>query len=85
MLRDVDDIAFRIDSHFVVQPTHATYPHGVPHLIELRLVRWSRWLHDQLLEAVFLTMLAGVRTRDSLGTLARDRLRQFESSLTVVG
>lgn len=78
-LRDVNDIALCVDPHLLLKPADATDLDGVPRFIELGFVCGARWLHDQLLEAVFLAMLARVRTRDSLRALARDCLRQFIS------
>jgi hypothetical protein len=37
--RDVDDIAFGVDAHFLLETAHPADFDGVPELIELRLVR----------------------------------------------
>jgi hypothetical protein len=78
--RYVDDVSLGVDTHFLVEAADAADPYSVPDLVELGLVRFRGRFHDEFLEAVLLTVLASVRTRDSLGTLARDHLRQVSPS-----
>ena len=78
-LGDVHDVALGVDAHFLVESADAAHPHDVPGLVQLRSRGFGGWLYHQLLEAVLLTVLAGMRTRDSLGAFARDGLRQIAS------
>jgi len=81
----VDDIALCIDTELLLKPTHATNLQRVPDFVELGFVCRRGWLHDELLEAVFLAVLARMGPRDSLRAFARYGLRQISRLLAVVG